>query len=168
MQYRTWIWWRRDCTKGDMKVPGEDLSKVRKPLLWIAGHQHGSTLHGTPAMHVGCKPKCCGWWRMDSHPNINHAEAPECQAWRLYSAIERRAPDIKDAEAAGAELGLVEALGDARLRGQVHIAATGGQPEAVAGRPPHVLHPPSPAQHKVNGIRPEYHYLIYAYTTYSR
>lgn len=58
----------------------------------------------------------------------------------------RRAPDVEDAKAAGAQLGLVEALGDAGVGGEVHVTAARRKPEAVAGRPPHVLHTPRPAQ----------------------
>ncbi len=71
---------------------------------------------------------------------------PPCRHGATAGSADGRARDVQDAKAARAELGLVELLADARLRREEDVTAARGQPQAVVGRPAHVLHAPRPAR----------------------
>ena len=82
---------------------------------------------------------------------------------KLYALASTRAGcarDVQDAEAARAQARLVELLADAGRGREEDIAAARGQPQAVVGRPAHVLHAPRPAQLRNISSREQQPYVL--------
>ena len=78
-----------------------------------------------------------------------------CLGFAGTDSCKRCAPNIQDAKSPGRDIGIIEFLGDARLRRDQHVTAAGADPQLVVAGPAHVLHPPrrGPARCDVTPLR---------------